>query len=203
MRTVPALLAALLAGVVFAEEPYDLLIRDGRIVDGTGNPWFEGDVAVRGDRIVAVGRSIDGEARRAIDASGLSFRDILVREGFELPVEIEPSERPLAGTDERTKDVGYVIMATAALSLSIGAASSMVILALSRFLKAREHAPALVESYKERTKVAANGSATKTLERDQVFRQPHTAKTAQDIEAKINLVDGAVFRLSTRESDKP
>ena len=36
-------------------EPYDLVIRGGKIVDGTGNPWFHGDVAIRGDRIVAVG----------------------------------------------------------------------------------------------------------------------------------------------------
>ncbi len=36
-------------------EPYDVVIRGGKIVDGTGNPWFEGDVAIRGDRIAAVG----------------------------------------------------------------------------------------------------------------------------------------------------
>lgn len=55
-----------------AAEPYDLLIRHGRIVDGTGNPWFLGDLAIRGDRIVAVGRvPDDAEARRTIDADGL------------------------------------------------------------------------------------------------------------------------------------
>ncbi len=56
-----------------AEEPaYDLVIRNGRVVDGTGNPWVHADVAIRGDRIVAVGRLPEGvAARRTIDASGL------------------------------------------------------------------------------------------------------------------------------------
>jgi dihydroorotase/N-acyl-D-amino-acid deacylase len=49
---------------------YDLLIRNGQIVDGTGNPWFAGDVGVRGDRIVAVGRLETAKATREIDARG-------------------------------------------------------------------------------------------------------------------------------------
>src|SRR5271155_3906479 len=53
-------------------EPYDVVIRGGKIVDGTGNPWFEGDVAIRGDRIAAVIRpGGDLPARRTIDARGL------------------------------------------------------------------------------------------------------------------------------------
>lgn len=55
-----------------AEEPVDLLIRGGRIVDGTGNPWFLGDVAIRGERIEAIGPlSPSIRARRTIDAKGL------------------------------------------------------------------------------------------------------------------------------------
>lgn len=50
---------------------YDLLLQGGKIVDGTGNPWFHGDVAIRGDRIVAVGRMLPGKAQRTIDATGL------------------------------------------------------------------------------------------------------------------------------------
>lgn len=50
--------------------PYDLVIRNARIVDGTGNPWTRGDVAVRGDRIVAVGRVPAAAAKRTIDAEG-------------------------------------------------------------------------------------------------------------------------------------
>ena len=49
---------------------YDLLIRNGRVVDGTGNPWFRADIGVRGTSIAAVGR-IAGNAERVIDAEGL------------------------------------------------------------------------------------------------------------------------------------
>jgi N-acyl-D-aspartate/D-glutamate deacylase len=53
-------------------ESLDVLIRGGKIVDGTGNPWFEGDVALRGDRIAALGRlSNELSAKRVIDARGL------------------------------------------------------------------------------------------------------------------------------------
>ncbi|MFL5540242.1 MAG: hypothetical protein ACJ8J0_14725, partial [Longimicrobiaceae bacterium] len=51
--------------------PYDLLIRGGRIIDGTGSPWYRGDVAIRGDRIVAVGLLPGAQARDTIDATGL------------------------------------------------------------------------------------------------------------------------------------
>jgi N-acyl-D-amino-acid deacylase len=53
-------------------EPFDILIRGGKIVDGTGNPWIEGDVAIRGDRIEAIG-SLDTRvvARHTIDATNL------------------------------------------------------------------------------------------------------------------------------------
>jgi dihydroorotase/N-acyl-D-amino-acid deacylase len=55
-----------------AQQPaYDLLIRGGRIVDGTGNPWFSADVGIRGDRIAAVGQLAGATARREIDARGL------------------------------------------------------------------------------------------------------------------------------------
>jgi N-acyl-D-aspartate/D-glutamate deacylase len=54
-----------------APAPYDLVLRGGKIIDGTGNPWFLGDVALRGDRIAQVGQVPKVEARREIDARGL------------------------------------------------------------------------------------------------------------------------------------
>lgn len=44
----------------------DLILKNGRIVDGTGNPWYLADVAIQGGRIAAIGR-IDAEARQTID----------------------------------------------------------------------------------------------------------------------------------------
>lgn len=52
-------------------EAYDIIIMNGRVVDGSGNPWFYADVAIRGDRIVKIGRVGAARARRRIDANGL------------------------------------------------------------------------------------------------------------------------------------
>src|SRR5437868_5705690 len=53
------------------EAGYDLVIREGKIVDGTGNPWYVGDLAVRGSNIVAMGRVPAAPAKRVINARGL------------------------------------------------------------------------------------------------------------------------------------
>ncbi|MGH7469566.1 MAG: N-acyl-D-amino-acid deacylase family protein [Longimicrobiales bacterium] len=66
-------LIALLAGAqrARAQTPtYDLVLRNGRIVDGTGSPWYHGDVAIKGDAIVRIAHSITEPARRIIDVQG-------------------------------------------------------------------------------------------------------------------------------------
>lgn len=51
---------------------HDLVLRGGKIVDGTGNPWYLGDVAIAGDRIAAVSPKLPpGSGRREIDVAGL------------------------------------------------------------------------------------------------------------------------------------
>ena len=78
MRRIPKTSAALAAVIVAGctapptdtPEPADLLIRGARIVDGTGGPWFRGNLAVAGDTIVSVGPD-EPDALREIDAEGL------------------------------------------------------------------------------------------------------------------------------------
>src|SRR5438132_7931639 len=70
-----AALTPLFGGSVFAQpaKPCDVLFRNGKVIDGTGNPWFHGDVAITGDRISAIGRKLSGEAKRIIDLKGLAI----------------------------------------------------------------------------------------------------------------------------------
>ena len=52
-------------------EDFDILIENGKVVDGTGNPWFYADVGITGNSIVAVGDLASKTARKTIDAEGL------------------------------------------------------------------------------------------------------------------------------------
>jgi N-acyl-D-amino-acid deacylase len=61
---------AALAALGANAQAYDLVIRNARIVDGTGNPWYRGDVAVQDGRIAAIAPSIAAGGARVIDAQG-------------------------------------------------------------------------------------------------------------------------------------
>lgn len=72
--SVGACRAAVSPGAAPSFEPFDVIISNGRIVDGTGNAWYWGDVGVRGDRIVSVtprGQLVFAAAAKHIDAHGL------------------------------------------------------------------------------------------------------------------------------------
>src|SRR5687768_6345773 len=64
----------LLASAALAAQPasYDLVLRNGRIVDGTGSPWYRADLAIKGDTIVRIAPSIPETAARTIDVTGLA-----------------------------------------------------------------------------------------------------------------------------------
>src|SRR5437879_13224854 len=75
MKAISLACVVLSAGVLVAwlpaQEPaYDLIIRNGRVLDGSGNPWYRADVGVRGDTIARIALSITAPATRIVAAGG-------------------------------------------------------------------------------------------------------------------------------------
>jgi dihydroorotase/N-acyl-D-amino-acid deacylase len=73
-------------------QPYDLVIRNGHIVDGTGSPWYSGDIVIQAGRIARIGQLSQAEAKQTIDAHGLvvapGFIDMLGQS--ELTILVDP-----------------------------------------------------------------------------------------------------------------
>src|SRR5579862_8397089 len=53
-------------------QPFDILIQHAHIVDGSGNPWYQGDIGIRGDTVAAIGRLENLPSKMMIDAHGLT-----------------------------------------------------------------------------------------------------------------------------------
>jgi len=51
-------------------QTFDILIKNGKVLDGTGNPWYSADLGIRGDRIVAIGKLSSATGKKTIDAAG-------------------------------------------------------------------------------------------------------------------------------------
>ena len=83
--------AAWSAAAPGAEVPFDLIIANGHVIDGTGSPWYSGDVGIRDGRIAAVGKLAGHAAKRRIDAAGLvvapGFIDMLGQSEFTILVD--------------------------------------------------------------------------------------------------------------------
>ena len=69
---------------------WDIAIRGGLVIDGSGRPGEIGDVAISDGRIAAVGRTLSGRSAKLIDAEGLAvapgFIDIKTHSDFTLPI---------------------------------------------------------------------------------------------------------------------
>ncbi len=63
--------AAMPCGNTSSPGDYDVIIHNGHVLDGTGNNWFAADVAIKGDRIAAIGKLTNAHAAKEIDAHGL------------------------------------------------------------------------------------------------------------------------------------
>src|SRR5438874_9528987 len=92
---VVAFVFLLTCSLTFAEKPapsFDLIITNGHIIDGTGSPWYSGDVGIRGGKIVAIGILKDAPRTRTIDAHGMvvapGFIDMLGQS--ELTILVDP-----------------------------------------------------------------------------------------------------------------
>ncbi len=88
-------LGSLLAVYLWAApqaSPFDLVIVNGHVIDGTGSPWYSGDVGIRGGKIVAIGILKDAPRTRTIDAHGMvvapGFIDMLGQS--ELTILVDP-----------------------------------------------------------------------------------------------------------------
>jgi N-acyl-D-amino-acid deacylase len=85
----------LLAPLLFffaAAPPYDVVVRNGHIIDGTGSPWYAGDIGIRAGKIAAIGHLEGAPARRSIDVHGMvvapGFIDMLGQS--ELTILVDP-----------------------------------------------------------------------------------------------------------------
>ncbi|HEX7486760.1 MAG TPA: D-aminoacylase [Vicinamibacterales bacterium] len=116
--TVVAVVLALLVvaaarAPVAAPEPLDVVIAGGRIVDGTGAPWFAGDVGIRGDRIVAMGDLKDTVAKARIDARGMivapGFIDLLGQSEFNVLVDNRAASKITQGVTTEVTGEGTSI----------------------------------------------------------------------------------------------
>jgi dihydroorotase/N-acyl-D-amino-acid deacylase len=108
-------LAMAIAGLRAQQTPpaFDVLIIGGRVIDGTGAPWFKADVALSGDRIVAIGQLAGRPARQTIDASGLvvapGFIDMLGQSEFNVLVDGRAASKIMQGVTTEITGEGQSI----------------------------------------------------------------------------------------------
>src|SRR5690349_1288359 len=79
---------------------FDILMRNGRVVDGTGSPWYTADIGILNGNIAAIGK-LNGPAKQTIDASGLvvapGFIDMLGQSEFNILVDNRAASKLLQG----------------------------------------------------------------------------------------------------------
>lgn len=100
-------------GTETSSAAYDIIIRNGRIVDGTGNPWYSTDVGIKGDRIARIGDLRGEKAAREIDAGGHivapGFIDMLGQSEYSLLIDKRATSKLAQGiTTEITGEGGSI-----------------------------------------------------------------------------------------------
>ena len=107
---------------------FDVLIAHGRIVDGTGSPWFVGDVGLVGDRIAAVGSLAGAIATTRLDATNLvvapGFIDLLGQSEFNVLVDNRAASKILQGVTTEVTGEGSSIAPVNDRMITEGAANA-------------------------------------------------------------------------------
>jgi dihydroorotase/N-acyl-D-amino-acid deacylase len=106
-------LAGAATAPVAPSNSFDVVITGGRVVDGTGAPWFAADVGIRGDRIVAIGNLKGATAKTRIDATGLvvapGFIDLLGQSEFNVLVDNRAASKIMQGVTTEVTGEGTSI----------------------------------------------------------------------------------------------
>jgi N-acyl-D-amino-acid deacylase len=109
--SVPA--AAPAAQATAAPQSFDVIIGNGRVVDGTGAPWFRADVGITGDRITAIGNLSSAQATTRIDAAGQvvapGFIDLLGQSEFNVLVDSRAASKITQGITTEITGEGAAI----------------------------------------------------------------------------------------------
>src|SRR5215471_9393390 len=174
-------LAILLLIVASVSQPdrYDLLLTHARVVDGTGSPWFRGDVAVKGDTIAAIAPSIEAPAARTIDV-----HDAVVAPGF---IDIHTHAR--RGIDQTPTAANYVRQGVTTVMEGPDGSSPLPL------------APFLAHLASLKISVNIGSFAGQGSVRTAVIGDVDRTATADEIDRMKALVDGAMkdgaFGLST------
>ncbi|HEX3384374.1 MAG TPA: D-aminoacylase [Mucilaginibacter sp.] len=113
LRSKLLLIFCFLPALLFAQKHYDIILKNGKIIDGAGNPWFYGDVGIVKDKIVTIGNLANARANKVIDVSGL-----VVAPGFiDVHTHIEGDEKHTPTADNFIYDgVTTVITGNCGLS---------------------------------------------------------------------------------------
>ena len=176
-----------------SSDAFDVVIANGRVVDGTGAPWYRADIGIVGDRIVAIGRLAGRDAKTRVDASNLvvapGFIDMLGQSEFNVLVDPRAASKITQGiTTEITGEGTSIAPLNDALVKSAQAQYDRFKVTLDfrtldqYFARLERNRPALNVG----TFVGAGGL------RAYVVGQTQRAATADEIEQMKNLVAQAM-----------
>ncbi|HZA51143.1 MAG TPA: hypothetical protein VE549_10400, partial [Myxococcaceae bacterium] len=113
-RLVTVLIATLAFSAAAAERvDFDLVLANGRVVDGTGAPWFRADVGIRGDRIAAIGNLSAAKTRRRIDVAGRvaapGFIDMLGQSAWDVLIDNRVESKIRQGITTEITGEGHTV----------------------------------------------------------------------------------------------